>query len=48
VFEDGGIQTLPASPAGDGARLVRTTQRVFVATSGGLVRAFGQDPGSPG
>lgn len=48
VFEDGGIQTLPASPAGDGARLVRTTQRVFVATSGGLVRAFGQDPGIAG
>ncbi len=48
VFEDGGLQTLPSSPAGVGARLVRTTQRVFAVTAGGVVRAFGQDPGVAG
>lgn len=47
IFEDGSRQTVPASPAGVGARFVRTQQRLFAPVAG-VVRAFGQDPATSG
>jgi hypothetical protein len=43
TFEDGTRQTLPGGGLAPGARLLRTSERLFTSVNG-LARTFGQDP----